>query len=219
MTTADHRDEIPHPPSRPFVGNLPDIDPDHVIESLMRLAREYGPIYRLDAPGGKSRLIVSGFDLVDELCDDARFDKTLGPAVDVVGSRWQPGPVHRHDRRPELVEGPQHPAARTSAWPAMQRYFPMMLDLAVQLVPEVGPPQPGRDDRRLGRHDPPDARHDRALRLRLPLQLVLPRDAAPVRGGDGARPGAVPGPVPAAADPDPAQLARPAAARGRTTPT
>jgi cytochrome P450 / NADPH-cytochrome P450 reductase len=132
MTTDDHRDEIPHPPSRPFVGNLPDIDAHHVIESLMRLARQYGPIYRVDAPGGKSRLIVSGFDLVDELCDDTRFDKTLGPAVSAAGKGESQGLFTA------MTDDPNWSKAHNILLPnfslaAMQRYFLMMLDLAVQL--------------------------------------------------------------------------------------
>ena len=43
----------------------------------MRMAGEYGPIFRLTVPGG-TRLIVSGADLVDEICDDTRFDKLVG---------------------------------------------------------------------------------------------------------------------------------------------
>jgi cytochrome P450/NADPH-cytochrome P450 reductase len=34
----------------------------------------------LQLPGG-DRLIVSGVDLVDEICDDERFDKMVGPGV------------------------------------------------------------------------------------------------------------------------------------------
>src|SRR5262245_5543555 len=91
MTSAEERDVIPQPPSRPFVGNLFAIDTANVIQSLMELAREYGPIYRLETPGGRSRLIVSGFELVDELCDDARFDKTLGPGVGNIGGTGSQG--------------------------------------------------------------------------------------------------------------------------------
>lgn len=47
----------------------------------MALAREYGPIYQLELPGGNSRVIVSGVDLVDELCDESHFDKMLGPGL------------------------------------------------------------------------------------------------------------------------------------------
>src|SRR5215212_6521099 len=130
MASTDQPDLIPHPPSRPFVGNLFDLDAANVIASLMELAREYGPIYRLDTPGGKSRLIVSGFELVDELCDDARFDKTLGPGAGVVaGSRSSQGLFTAE------TEDPNWSKAHNILLPnfslaAMQRYFPMLLDLA-----------------------------------------------------------------------------------------
>ena len=52
MALTDHLQPIPHPPGRLFVGNLFDLDPNHPMESLMELAREYGPIFRLEMPGG-----------------------------------------------------------------------------------------------------------------------------------------------------------------------
>ncbi|MFN8634972.1 MAG: cytochrome P450, partial [Chloroflexota bacterium] len=133
MTTNGQPLEIPHPPSRALVGNLFDLDPHNVIESLSRLAREYGPIYRIEAPGGRSRLIVSSFELVDELCDDARFDKTLGPGVGAVGGAGSQGLFTA------MTDDPNWSKAHNILLPnfslaAMQRYYPMMLDLAVQLV-------------------------------------------------------------------------------------
>src|SRR4051794_28586939 len=77
---------IPHPPGHPFVGNLFDLDSDHPIESMMGLAREYGPIYRFDAPGGNTRGVVSGVDLVEQLCDEPRFQKARGPGLRVLGN-------------------------------------------------------------------------------------------------------------------------------------
>ncbi len=133
MTATGHLEDIPHPPGHMLVGNLLDIDAEHVIESLCRLAREYGPIYRLDAPGGNSRLIVSGFDLVDELCDDARFDKTLGPAVGVVGSSGTDGLFTARTDDPNWSKA-HNILLPNFSLAAMQRYVPMMLDLAVQLV-------------------------------------------------------------------------------------
>jgi cytochrome P450/NADPH-cytochrome P450 reductase len=62
-----------------LVGNLFDLEAGHPVESLMELARTYGPIYELDLPGGRSLTIVSSFDLVDELCDESGFDKRQGP--------------------------------------------------------------------------------------------------------------------------------------------
>jgi cytochrome P450/NADPH-cytochrome P450 reductase len=42
----------------------------------MDLAREYGPIYLLQVLGGDV-MIVGSQELVNELCDESRFDKML----------------------------------------------------------------------------------------------------------------------------------------------
>ena len=83
MDAIAHLEPIPHPPGHVFVGNLFDLDASHPIESLTHLAREYGPIYELELPGG-SRVIVSGYELVDELCDESRFDKMIGSSLNAL---------------------------------------------------------------------------------------------------------------------------------------
>ena len=79
---------IPRPPGKPVVGNMLDIDPHGPIQSLMGLARKYGPIFEL-AIMDKSFTVVSGFEIVDELCDEKRFDKSvrgaLGKVRDIAG--------------------------------------------------------------------------------------------------------------------------------------
>ena len=45
MDAAARLEPIPRPPGHLFVGNLFDLDASHPIESLMDLARKYGPIY------------------------------------------------------------------------------------------------------------------------------------------------------------------------------
>ncbi|SFI46140.1 bifunctional cytochrome P450/NADPH--P450 reductase [Methylobacterium brachiatum] len=67
---------IPQPRPLPIVGNLPEIDPNAPVQSLMRLARAHGPIYRLSL-GGRSLTVVSAQALVNELCDEGRFEKKL----------------------------------------------------------------------------------------------------------------------------------------------
>jgi cytochrome P450 / NADPH-cytochrome P450 reductase len=91
MDTVARLEPIPHPPGHLFVGNLFDLDASHPIESLMDLARKYGPIYELEMPGRSSRVIVSGYELVDELCDESRFDKMLGQGLNALAE----GPVGR----------------------------------------------------------------------------------------------------------------------------
>src|SRR5690349_16881651 len=76
MTATISLDEIPGPRGLPVLGNVRDLDADAPLDSLMRMAAEYGPIYKISTPVG-TRLIVSSPDLMDELCDDTRFDKKV----------------------------------------------------------------------------------------------------------------------------------------------
>ena len=74
---------IPQPRPLPVVGNLPDIDANTPVQSLMRLAQAHGPIFRLTL-GGRSVTIVSSQELVDEVCDEARFGKKLSRVLEMV---------------------------------------------------------------------------------------------------------------------------------------
>lgn len=67
---------IPHPPRTPVLGNMLTVDGDAPIQDLMRIAREQGPIFWLDMMG-TPLVVVSGADLVAELCDEKRFDKAV----------------------------------------------------------------------------------------------------------------------------------------------
>jgi cytochrome P450/NADPH-cytochrome P450 reductase len=54
-------------------------DPQLIVH-LADLAKEYGPIFKLALPGTEL-LMVSSRELVDELCDETRFDKQLTPVL------------------------------------------------------------------------------------------------------------------------------------------
>lgn len=71
---------IPQPKGDPFIGNLRSIDGDAPIQGFMRLARIHGPIFQLDVFGSPI-IIVSSQELVNELCDEARFDKRVAGAL------------------------------------------------------------------------------------------------------------------------------------------
>ena len=62
---------IPHPPRTPLLGNMLTVDGGAPIQDLMRIAREQGPIFWLDMMG-TPLVVVSGADLVAELCDALR---------------------------------------------------------------------------------------------------------------------------------------------------
>jgi len=53
MTAMLSLDEIPGPRGLPLLGNVFDIDTAHPFESLMRMADEWGPIFKLTTPGGR----------------------------------------------------------------------------------------------------------------------------------------------------------------------
>ena len=74
---------VPQPPQKPIVGNLTEIDSDTPIQSMMRLARQYGPFYKLNLVG-REVYVASSQVLVDELCDESRFNKRIhGPLKEI----------------------------------------------------------------------------------------------------------------------------------------
>jgi cytochrome P450/NADPH-cytochrome P450 reductase len=77
--------EIPCPPGLPFVGNLLDVaNPkykDEPLRAFERLADEYGPIFKLML-GGKERIVIANYELFEELCDETRFFKAPGAALE-----------------------------------------------------------------------------------------------------------------------------------------
>jgi cytochrome P450 / NADPH-cytochrome P450 reductase len=132
MASTNRLSPIPHPPTRPVVGNMLSLDSTAPAQNLARLARELGPIFWLDMMGAPL-VVVSGHALVDELSDEKRFDKAVR------------GPL----RRVRAVAGDGLFTADTSEpnWSkahnillqpfgnrAMQSYHPSMVDIADQLV-------------------------------------------------------------------------------------
>jgi cytochrome P450/NADPH-cytochrome P450 reductase len=124
---------IPQPKEKILVGNLPDLDTKAPVQAMMRLAREYGPIYQLTIPGRKPLIVVSGYNLVKELSDETRFDKKVWrPLQDVrafagdgLFTSWTDEP-NWHKAHNILLPN--------FGMKAMQGYLPMMIDIAEQLV-------------------------------------------------------------------------------------
>src|SRR3979409_1927321 len=132
MASVNKLSPIPHPPTKPVVGNMLSVDSSAPSQHLARMAKEYGPIFWLDMMGAPF-VVVSGADLVDELSDEKRS------AISVRGSR----------RRVRLLAGDALCTADTTEpnWSkahnillqpfgnrAMQSYHPSMVDIADQLV-------------------------------------------------------------------------------------
>src|SRR5882757_6152301 len=132
MASVNKLSPIPHPPTKPVVGNMLSVDSSAPAQHLARMAKEYGPIFWLDMMGAPF-VVVSGADLVDELSDEKRFDKSVRGSL----------------RRVRLIAGDALFTAYTTEpnWSkahnilmqpfgnrAMQSYHPSMIDIAEQLV-------------------------------------------------------------------------------------
>ena len=125
-------DQLPGPHGVPILGNLLDLNNPHPIETLIDWAREYGPIYKLTVPG-TTRIIVSGVDMMAQICDDERFDKQLGPGLVAARGTGSTGlflsetvdPLWR--RAHNILMAPFRQSS-------MRGYLPRMVDIAGQLM-------------------------------------------------------------------------------------
>ncbi|RFU20872.1 bifunctional cytochrome P450/NADPH--P450 reductase [Geodermatophilus marinus] len=142
MTATIPVDEIPGPHGLPLLGNIRDVDADAPIESLMRLADEYGPIYKLVIPGG-TRLIVSGPELVDELCDDARFDKKVSGGQAALRGEMGTSGLFTSDTQDPMWRRAHNILMAPFSMQAMRDYTPRMLDIADQLIEKWARLNPG----------------------------------------------------------------------------
>lgn len=131
MATATHR-AIPHPPRWPLIGNLPQILGGDIFGRLAGLAERYGPIYELTLSKGPS-VFVSSQALVNEVCDDGRFIKSLSPGLielrkiggDGLFTAWS------DEANWKKAHNILVPAFSLSG---MRRYFPTMLETADELI-------------------------------------------------------------------------------------
>lgn len=74
---------IPRPPGIPILGNVFDVNPNETWNSLIRLAKEYGPIVKIKVLG-KQIVFISSVELLEEICDQRRFRKCVtGPIVEM----------------------------------------------------------------------------------------------------------------------------------------
>ena len=136
MTTTETMIDVadfPGPHGVPVLGNLFDLDLQNPIESLIKMAREYGPIFKLRTPND-TRIIVSGVELVNEVCDDARFDKYLAGGLIEMSKG-----VGGHGLFTSETSDPRWQRAHAIlmapfSMQAMEHYVPKMQDIADQLI-------------------------------------------------------------------------------------
>ncbi|HET9301963.1 MAG TPA: cytochrome P450, partial [Propionibacteriaceae bacterium] len=133
VTTPLTVEDIPGPKGKPLVGNMFDVPAKRTIQTMMEIVREYGPMVRLRTPVG-DRFVASGLPMIDDLCDDERFDKLVGDGQKAVRSFGRSNGLFTSD-----TDDPNWGKAHNILLPnfstqAMRDYVPMMNDIASQLM-------------------------------------------------------------------------------------
>ena len=122
---------IPHPARKPIVGNLLSIGSESPVLDMWKIAQDLGGIYWLDMPG-MPVIVVSDHKLVDELCDEKRFDKSTNGALRRL--RAASHGLFTSDTNEPTWTKPHNILLANFSQRAMQAYHPMMLDIAEQLI-------------------------------------------------------------------------------------
>ena len=125
-------ERLPQPPAVPFLGNAFSVSMTDTVQSMMKLADEYGPIYRLKFPG-HSILVVSSADMVAEISDPKRFEKSIHGPLQHIRDLALDGLFTAYNHEPNW--GIAHRILRSAFGPAaLSDYHDMMLDIAEQLA-------------------------------------------------------------------------------------
>ncbi|WP_147296298.1 cytochrome P450, partial [Halobacillus trueperi] len=128
----NHIENLPQPKSYGPLGNLPGIDKEKPVQSFMKHARELGPIYQLQFPGRVSTFI-SNARFAAEICDETRFDKKVGPALQKVRAFGGDGLFTSGTEEPNWKKA-HNILLPSFSQQAMKGYHEKMIDLASQLI-------------------------------------------------------------------------------------
>lgn len=132
MAEKNRLHPIPKPEGKPLVGNVLTVDPDAPLQNLMEHAKELGPIFWLDMMGSPM-VIVSGADLVKELCDESRFGKVVRGPLRRVRAVGGDGLFTGDSNDPTWAKA-HNILMPTFSQKSMVDYLPMMVDIADQLM-------------------------------------------------------------------------------------
>ncbi|GAA4801668.1 bifunctional P-450/NADPH--P450 reductase [Actinomycetospora chlora] len=125
--------DIPGPTPLPVIGNARDIDTHALVQSIMGLADRYGPIFQLHTPGGTT-YVVSGLEMVQDLCDDSRFDKLVGTGQRELRKTHTSAGLFTADTADPLWKSAHDILLPSFSTWAMKGYLDPMVDIAQQLM-------------------------------------------------------------------------------------
>jgi len=122
---------VPQPPLKPIVGNLTELQGACPIQSLMALARTYGPFFKLTIMDYDVH-VASSQELVNELCDETRFGKRVQGALKEIRAIAGDGLFTAYGHEPNWAKA--HRILVPAFGPiAIRGMFDRMLDIADQM--------------------------------------------------------------------------------------
>ncbi|VUC25953.1 unnamed protein product [Clonostachys rosea] len=134
MTVKDSkRASIPEPSGLPFIGNVREFKSEDSLQDFDRLHNTYGEIFRLRFPGLGSCVFVGSHKLVNELCDEMRFKKSV--QAELTQARLAAGDGLFTARTEEVNWGLAHRILVPAFGPmAIKEMFDEMYDVATQMA-------------------------------------------------------------------------------------
>lgn len=135
--------KLPHPPRRvPLLGDVFGLKPDSSMQNAMGMA-ELGPICEFRFLGARY-VVAAGADAVNDLNDESRFCKHVGPDIEALRIVAGDGLFTAYNEEPNWLTAHQllMPAFSQAA---MRRYHAVMFDVADELT-EHWDQQAARDD-------------------------------------------------------------------------
>ena len=132
MGPLTNLEPIPQPDGAPLLGNAFTVDASRLIQELMGLAEEHGPIFKLEVMGN-TLVFISGADMVAEACDEKRFDKTVRGPLKRLRLIAGDGLFTGDTDDPNWSKA-HHILLLSFSQKAMGSYLPMMQDIASQLM-------------------------------------------------------------------------------------
>jgi cytochrome P450/NADPH-cytochrome P450 reductase len=124
--------QIPMPSRLPVIGNLHQVPRGKIMQHLLAVSQAHEGIFQMDF-GGRIGIFVHAADLAAELCDEKRFRKIIGVALGKVRDFAGDGLFTAHGTEPNWEKAHRVLIPAFSAR-AMRGYFPMMLEVADQVV-------------------------------------------------------------------------------------
>lgn len=122
---------VPQPPLKPIIGNLTEIDAEAPVQGFMELSRKYGPFFKIQV-FDRTVYIASSQELVNELCDETRFNKRVHPPLEEIRAFAKDGLFTAYSEEPNWAKA--HRILMPAFGPiGVRGMFDQMLDIADQM--------------------------------------------------------------------------------------